>query len=363
VLVASSAELLAQDTGDLWDSGEIRSDQSAQIAYAGQPLTSSQQVFWKVRAWDKAGAASRWSQPASWTMGIADESGWRANWIELGEASPSVLLRREFDVKPGLQRAVVHVCGLGQYEMTFNGKKTGNALLSPGWTSYRKTCLYDTYDVTALLRAGRNGTGLLLGNGMYNVTGGRYAKFKGTFGPLKAIAQLRLEYSDGSTELVVTDRNWRASVGPITFSCVYGGEDYDARLAAPGRDEPGFDDSKWTLAVETQGPGGELKGLSCAAPPIRAFDVLKPVSVTELRLGVRVYDLGQNAALMPRITVQGAPSSTVRIIPAELLKGDGSVDRESSAHGAGPAWWQYTLAGDGSESWFPKFFYHGCRYL
>ena len=91
---------------------------------------------------------------------------------------------------------------------------------SPGWTKYDKTCLYDTYDVTALLRPGQNAVGLLLGNGMYNVVGGRYTKFTGSFGPLKAIAQLRLEYADGTVEVIGTDANWRVAPGPITFSCV-----------------------------------------------------------------------------------------------------------------------------------------------
>ena len=146
----------------------------------------------------------------------------------------TALLRREFTVKPGLRRATAFVCGLGQYEMTLNGVKAGDDLLAPGWTDYRKTCLYDTRDITALLRSGPNAVGLFLGNGMYNVSGRRYTKFTGTFGSLKAIAQIRLEYTDGTTQTVVSDRVWQIAPGPITFSEVYGGENYDARLVEPG---------------------------------------------------------------------------------------------------------------------------------
>lgn len=196
---------------------------------------------------------------------------------------------------------------------------------------------------------------------MYHVKGGRYVKFKGSFGPLKAIVQLRMEYADGTTEIVGTDEQWRTSPGPITFSCVYGGEDYDARAEQRGWNLPGFDDSKWQAALVVDGPGGRLKGLTSAAPPIKTFEVLKPSGGRPLNDRVEVYDLGQNVALMPRIAVRGARGAVVKIIPAELLKEDGSVDRTSA--GRGEAYWKYTLAGGGSETWFPKFFYHGSRYL
>ena len=361
ILAASSADLLGHDKANLWDSGKVRSGETIHIPYAGKPLESSQQVFWKVRAWDKDGKVSAWSPTASWTMGLLKESDWQADWVGAAETnaparSQTVLLRREFTVKPKLRRALLHVCGLGCYEVSLNGRKAGDALFPPGWTKYDKTCLYDAYDVTALLRPGRNAAGLLLGNGMYNVVGGRYKKFTGSFGPLKAIAQLRLEYADGSTELIGSDANWRLAPGPITFSCVYGGEDYDARLEPAGWNQPNFDDSKWEVASVLKGPGGKLKGLSCVAPPIEAFDVLKPVSVKPLKPGVTVFDLGQNAALMPRLKVHGTAGSVVKMIPAELLGNDGAVT------GLG-AYWKYTLADGGSQSWFPKFFYYGCRYI
>src|SRR5512140_2382059 len=155
-------------------------------------------------------------------MGVLSETDWHARWIgnPSNAAPPSLCLRREFVVKPRLRRALVQMCGLGCYELSLNGRKADDALFPPGWTRYDRTCLYDTYDVTPLLRAGPNAVGLLLGNGMYNVAGGRYTKFTGSFGPLKAIGQLRLEYADGSLEFVGTDASWRRAPGPITFSCV-----------------------------------------------------------------------------------------------------------------------------------------------
>jgi hypothetical protein len=361
LLVASSAEKLAAGQGDLWDSGRIAGDETVNVPYAGKPLASDEACFWKVRVWDRNGQPSAWSAPATWTMGVLADSDWHAQWIAGATNDETVLLRREFTVKPGLRRAVAHVCGLGQYEFFLNGRKVGNDLLTPGWTKYDRTCLYDSYDVTAQLHAGPAAAGLFLGNGMFNVKTGRYTKFTGSFGIPQAIAQIRLEYADGTVETIGTDASWRAHAGPITFSSVYGGEDYDARLEPTGWEMSGFEATAWEPAHLISDPGGKLRGLSCAAPPIRTFEVLKPVSIKPLRPGVAVYDLGQNAPIMPRLEVHGAAGARVRIIPAELTKADGSVDRGSV--GGGEAWWQYTLAGHGDERYFPYFFYHGCRYL
>ena len=373
ILVASTAEILAQDKGDLWDSGRVKSDETIHVSYAGKSLKSSQQVFWKVRVWDKSKKVSAWSKPVTWTMGILDAgdppssdfgaAGWRAKWIASPTNCETLLLRREFMVRHGLRRALVHVCGLGQFELTLNGSKVGEDLLAPGWSKYNKTCLYDTHDITAQLQPGQNAVGLFLGNGMYSVKEtGRYTKFANSFGPLKAIAQLRLEYADGSVEIIGTDDHWRVAPGPITFSSIYGGEDFDARLNPDGWDKPGFDDAAWSAAQVVNGPGGKFAGLSCAAPPLRAFEILKPVSSHVLRTNTTIYDLGQNAAIMLRLQVSGARGDRVRITPSELLKKDGSLDQRSTMDGR-PIYWQYTLAGDGEENWFPKFFYQGCRYL
>jgi alpha-L-rhamnosidase len=229
ILVAASPSALAADQGDLWDSGKVLSGSSVDITYAGLPLTSAHLAFWKLRVWDQSGRVSAWSAPATWTMGLLAASDWRGSWLFAQTNVPLPLFRREFIVKPGLQRALIFICGLGQYELTANGQKIGNNLLAPGWSKYDKTCLYDSYDATANLRPGANALGVMLGNGMYNVErSSRYAKFTGSFGPPKLIAQLHLFYSDGTSEVIATDPLWRVAPGPLTFSSVFGGEDFDA---------------------------------------------------------------------------------------------------------------------------------------
>lgn len=360
ILVASTTNGLASNIGDLWDSGQTNLTTPA-MAYAGVPLVSEEQVYWKVEVWDQNNQPSGWSSPSGWTMGIL--TNWQAQWICAPPASTNLpIFLRQFNIQPGLQRAMVYVCGLGQYELSANGTKIGTNQLAPGWSMYPKTCLYDTLDITSYLTNGANALGVMLGNGMYNVpNSSRYAKFTGSFGPPELIAQLHLFYTNGTSQVIATDTNWLTTPGPITFSSVYGGEDYDARLLPPGWNAPGFNAVSWTTPVLTNGPGGILRGQSHAAPPIQVTQILQPVSTETISAGVIVYDLGQNAALIPTLSTHGQAGAVVQITPAEELNSDGTVNRASV--GGGTAYWQYTLAGTGNEAWTPRFFYHGCRYL
>ncbi len=364
-MAASTVKNLARGDGDLWKSGKIFSDESIQIPYTGKTLGTSRPVFWKVRVWDESGNASAWSKPASWTMGVLTKADWHAQWIGAADKDISSLqLRRDFTIKPGLIRALINICGLGQYELTLNGKKVGDDFLSPGWTKYDATCLYDTRDITSALQRGQNAIGIELGNGMYNALGsGRFTKFKRSFGQQQAIAQIRLEYADGSVEIIGTDGSWKTSPGPITFNTIYGGEDLDARLVQCCWNKPGFDDSKWSPAITLAGPGGELRGLSCAAPPLKLFETHQGKAIHTLSNGDVVYDLGQNASHVPVITVTGATGSKVSVMPSELLGPDDGVDQKSMGAGKrGGYLSEFTKGTDDTETWSPKFNFVGCRY-
>ena len=272
------------------------------------------------------------------------------------------IFRRQFTVSPGLQRAVICICGLGQYELSANGVKVGRSLLAPGWSLYTQTCLYDTLDLTSYLTNGNNAVGVILGNGMYNVAAtANYTKFTGSYGPPKVIAKIYLYYTNGASQVIPSDSQWLATAGPITYSQVYGGEAHDARRLPAGWNQAGFDAANWSAAMVTNGPGGMLRGVSRAAPPIVTTQMLLAVGTNALSTNTFIYDLGQNAALIPTLTTHGAAGAVVQITPSELINSDGSINRASA--GGGTAWWQYTLAGTGEEIWTPRFFYHGCRYL
>ncbi len=274
------------------------------------------------------------------------------------------LLRREFAVTTPVRRATVYICGLGQFEFHINGQKIGDDLLEPGWTNYRKTCLYVTRDITQQIAQGPNAVAVLLGNGMYNVPDepGRFAKFKASFGDPVLIAQIEIEYADGSRQTIATDESWKVTRGPILFSSTYGGEDYDARLEQPGWDQPHFDDGpvkveglvgrpSWTNAVIQPGPGGTLRGATCSAPPIRVAKRVHARSKSHrsrVPPGVWVYDFGQNCSLIPKITSFGSPGNrdaTVKLTPGELVGDVGTVIQQwaSSSRGCNFTYSPYTL--------------------
>ena len=210
----------------MWDSGQVKSDMTLGVIYRGKVLRPEETYFWKVRVWDENGEATNWSAHAIWTMA---PSVWIAKWVAqrgtTDDTAEMPLFRHEFVVKKGLVRAVMDVSALGQGEVHLNGFKVGDDELAPGWTDYRKTIRYDAYDVTNILRVGRNAVGVMVGNGMFNVvkTPHRYVKFVNSFGKPAVLLQMRLTYADGTSEALATDGSWVAAPGPIVFSSTYGG--------------------------------------------------------------------------------------------------------------------------------------------
>ena len=370
IVVSSSREKLSRDEGDLWDSGRVVSNETININYAGKALTAEQTGFWKVEVWDGQAAGSGWSVPAQFVMAPAH---FEARWIAAtptdsgeGATRPMPVFRKQFGIDKPVERALLYVSGMGQYEAAINGKKVGDRELTPGWTDDRKRVLYDVYDVTALMNQGENAVGVLLGNGMFNVaqTPGRYTKFVGSLGVPQLLLQLDLRFSDGTSQMVATGPNWQTTAGPITFSSTYGGEDYDARAVPAEWNVAGsVASSAWQNAVVVPGPGGMLAPEETS--PLKVIHVYRPVSETALPSGARVFDLGQNFAGWPAITVEGQAGAQIRLTGGELLAADGSVSQHSANAGpeTGAQWYTYTLSGHGVEAWHPRFSYWGFRYV
>ncbi len=363
VLVASNMSLLQANKGNLWNSGKVDSSRTLDVQYKGKPLASRSVCYWKVRVWGRDGKPSAWSPPAHWAEGLLEPSDWKAQWIGTGRESEdqasAVVLRHVFRLSSKVRRAVVYVCGLGQFELHLNGEKVGQDVLTPGWTNYRKTDLYIAFDITKMLHEGPNAVAVVLGNGMYNVQKtGRYTKFVGSFGPPKMILQMEITYANGSRQQVVSDGSWRVLPSPIILNSIYGGEDYDARRQRAGWDQPGLNTSGLRNAVVMTPPGGRLTAQEI--PPTRIMKIYNPIKVTQPKPGVYVYDLGQNMSGWPQIAVRGPRGTSVKIIPGELLTPQGLVTQRSSGR---PEWFEYTLQGTGVETWHPRFSYYGFRYL
>lgn len=276
----------------------------------------------------------------------------------------TIRLRRDFAVRPGLQRALLHVSGLGHYALEVNGREPQEGRpLTPGWTDYEKTVLYDTLDLTPMLKEGANALGVTLDGGMYfSQKNNRYATGYTNYGPLALRGKLELQYKDGTSETVVTDGSWSAGPSPITFSSVYGGEDHDARREQSGWSTPGFHATpEWKAAVVQSGPSGILQGGSAHGWTVRQIEPLEMKSSKVIAPGITVYDFGQNASTYPEIVVSGPEGSSVRLTPSENIGGkEGDIHDDMCG---GKSYYTYTLSGRGSEQWRPRFFYRGTRFL
>ena len=461
VLVASSLEELAAHRGDLWDTQKVDSDQTNQLVYAGTPLQSQMQCFWKVMVWDEVGKASDWSEPASWSMGLLNPDDWQAGWIGLDEAPknkpeyraaldgknpklvikkaiygvlddpakqmdlkaivqkhvdggallltpsndfagkdpayetkkklqleytvddrmvkamvdenkeldlsigrkrkeylPAPYLRKEFQVRSAVKRAVVYATAQGVFELNLNGQRVGDEYFMPGWTDYRKRIYYRAYDVTSMLETGANALGAILGDGWFRgniscIDQNKYGtrlRFKG---------QLHIEYADGTSEVIASDNTWKGAYGPIVESDMQDGEVYDARREIPGWNRSGFNDSNWSPIVT----GAESNALLEAYPgdPVRNTLELPTLELTEPEAGSYVFDLGQNFSGWIRLKVKGQAGDKVVMHFAEMLNADGTAYTANlrSARAVDT----YILKGGAEEVWEPRFTFHGFRYV
>ncbi|MEA5426743.1 family 78 glycoside hydrolase catalytic domain [Arcicella lustrica] len=380
ILVADTPEALAKNQGNVWDSGKILSDNSIQVKYQGKPLLATKTYFWKVKIWDNQQHITAWSKAHFWQMGLLSKADWKgANWIAYEKLADTLanplptdgkkdkvqgnnilpIFRKSFAIAKTVKKATMFIAGLGHFEMSLNGKKVGDHFLDAGWTKYNKQAQYVTFDLTKQIQKGENVVGVMLGNGFYYIppVKERYRKLKVTFGYPKMICRLALEYSDGSKSTILSDNSWKMSPSPITFSSIYGGENYNANLEQKGWDTPTFNDQSWKPAKIVD---GDIELVAQMQDPIKVFDNFSAKSIKKLPSGNWIYDLGQNASGIIQLKVKGKMGDTVRVIPAELLKEDGSGNQKASGS---PYYFEYILKGDGIETWQPRFSYYGFRYL
>lgn len=394
----------------VWNSGKVKSSQSQLVPTLGSNIRRNNpySYSWRVRVWDETDTPSEWSREAKFRL--APERLSSVEWIgaitrkdarlpegrtyhggELKKpevkaawdavdtlAKKSISLRRTFNVgkeeAKKVAEATAYVCGLGFYEFSLNGKKVGNSEFAPLWSDYDKSVFYNTYDVTQQLQQGENAVGILLGNGFYNVQGGRYRKLQISFGPPTLLFSLVINYEDGTRETIQSDKNWKYDLSPVIFNCIYGGEDYDARREQKGWDQVGFDDTNWRPIVVQEAPKGVLRPQM--APPVKImerYDIQKVTKLDEEQVAAAskstkrtvdpsalVLDMGQNLAGFPEITVRGKRGQKITLLVAEALTDEGACNQRQTGR---QHYYEYTLKGDGDETWHPRFSYYGFRYI
>ena len=256
---------------------------------------------------------------------------------------------------------MVYVTALGLYELRLNGRKVGGDVLTPGWSDFRRRVYYQAYDVTGQVKEGNNVIGAILGDGWYAGDLGYTGRRNFYGGKPRFLAQLMLEYADGSTQVVATDGSWKASFGPILHDDLIIGSEYDARLQMKGWDESGFDDGKWMPVVQGENRKIDVLIQAAVGEPCRAFEELPALKVTESKPGIYLFDLGQNMVGWARLRVRGVAGQRITVRHGEMLNPDGSL-YTANLRGA-TATDFYTLAGGGDESFEPCFTFHGFRYV
>jgi alpha-L-rhamnosidase len=366
--VRSAGSLAALAAGDvLWDSGQVASDQSCLIPYGGPALRSTQRVYWQVRVLGETDAASAWSAPAFWEMGLLETADWQAEWItpdwdeDTSQSQPQPILRRAFklDAAVAIAAARVYVTSLGLYELHLNGRRVGEGVLTPGWTSYNNRLQTQTYDVTDLLIAGDNAIGALLGDGWYRGWLG-FDGNRNTYGDrLGLLLQLHVTYTDGRTAVIASDGQWRATTGPIGMSDIYNGETYDARLELPGWAAAGYDDRAWQSVRKLD--HGKNMLVAQDGPLVKRQEELKPVKLLRTPAGETVFDFGQNMVGWVRLKIQGPAGTTVTLRHAEVLDQQGNFYITNLRKAKQTA--QYTLKGEGVETYEPRFTFMGFQFV
>lgn len=282
----------------------------------------------------------------------------------------SIWLKKEMKLPADVNKATMKIVGLGFYELSINQQKVTDAVFAPLWSDYDKTVFYNTYDVTALLKKGKNLLSVLLGNGFYNEQGGRYTKMKVSYGPPTLYCSLEIELKNGRTVCIVSDGSWKYSPSSITFNSIYGGEDEDARITP-----------SWKPVVIQKAPRGILR--QQIAQPVKMMEYfgvksrhqLTPQEIAKasnakhpIPAGTFVLDMGQNLAGFPQIKVSGKAGQQVRLYLSETLTAQGTCNQKQSGS---PYYLTYTLSGKGEksadgkriETWHPHFTYYGYRYI
>lgn len=363
ILVASSLKGLAQNTGDFWNSGKLRTSQTSALVYRGRPLYPTKRYFWKVRVWGKDDSVSAWSAPSWFETGFFSIKDWNACWIagEAHQAGGAVYCERtEFDIPDAseISRARLYAGSTGgrsnSYELRLNGCKVGEDVIRPGQLN-EMHALYRTYDVAPVLLTGCNALGVM------------HTRY--------IIIQLDVVYLNGRTLRIATGSGWKQLKKGGYSELRFGlrglgegkGESFDASNHPVAWDRPGFDDSRWiTLKMpftRWMGP----RHLKAQLQPITAVEEFNPIRILKKERGTYFVDFGQNLHGTLSVGVKGKKGRKITIRYAEKEGAAGNLDTEgietSWLANVQPQYDEFKLAGRGWEIFENRFSSHGFRFV
>lgn len=343
--------------------------QSLYIDWPGEPLGSHEAASVRVRT--RGTSSTPWSDWVTVETGLLNPQDWSGAMpitAKVGSmAAPATAkptyLRKTFNIPAAAQSARLYITGLGIYEAEINGQPVSEDVLAPGYTSYQYRHVYDTYDVTKLLRSGNNTIGVVVAQGWY---GGRLFPLNDVpvelyYGySLGAQALLRVQMDNGTVVNIPTDGSWKGTnQAPLTDAGIYDGVSYDSRLdyAFTNWSQPVFDDRTWSAASTLAPLTAELA--SPDAPPVRRQRTFPPKQITKSPSGKTIIDFGQNFAGWLKLTVKGPAGTNITLQHAEVLQGGELALRPLRTAKATDT---LILHGNGTQVWEPRFTFHGFRY-
>jgi alpha-L-rhamnosidase len=393
ITVASAQSDLKTEQNLLWDSGWVKSNQTNQIEYAGQELTSYQRVYWRVRVQDELGqvidslTVSDALESAFWQMGIMHPKDWHAHWIgsvsepvtevlltdstknkpvPVLQGPPCPLLRKEFTCCKPVKSAFLYATAMGEYEARLNGQRVGDRYFTPEWTDYAKRVYYQVYDVSNQIHSGDNCLGAILGDGWYLGFLGPGDKIRQRYygNARKYSCMLRITFEDDSIEEICTDETWQLyEDGPIRKADHFMGATLDFTKDIPGWDNPTIDTSKWIAA--TIDKTIQIIPQAQRHEPVNIFTKIKPIAITEPKRGVYIINMGQNMVGWVELTIPReliGSENRVQVRHGEMLELNGTLHTENLRLAAQTD--LYLLPPGGTcLSLSPKFTFHGFQYV
>lgn len=370
ILVSSDSVLLRHGSANMWNGGEVDSDEML-VSYMGKPLKPYSKYYWQVMLFDQLGVRHE-SAIASFETGLMNNA-FKGAWISDNHDihfKPAPYFRKQFSTEKKVISARAYIAAAGLYELSINGKRVGDHILDPMYTRFDRRLLYVTYDVTTALKSGNNAIGVILGNGWYNhqstaVWDFHHAPWRNR--PAFCM-DLRITYEDGSVETIISDETWKNAAGPILFNSIYTAEHYDARLEQVGWNTSEFDDADWVNAQLRKAPAEKIVAQSMA--PIRHVETLLPKSVKKINDTIYVVDFGRNMSGVTEFIVSTDQSVTFWLKHGERLDRNGRVDISNIDVHYRPQDQSdpfqtdiYTTAGVGHSVFCPRFNYKGFQFV
>jgi alpha-L-rhamnosidase len=372
LIVGTDSADVASGRGINWSTAKVASSESL-VAYKGKTLQPFTKYYWRVQLWNGEGKKIAPSALAKFETGMMSQRNWKGAWISDNksvDAKPAPYFRQTFKINKKIRSAKAYIAVAGLYEMYINGKKIGNHRLDPMYTRFDRRNLYVTYDITANLQDGKNAVGVLLGNGWYNHQSLAVWNFdRAPWRQRPAFClDLRITYTDGSTEVVSTNDTWKTQSGPIIFNSIYTGEHYDSRLDMPGWNTANFDDKSWKEVILRAAPSKQI--VSQTMHPIRNVEEIAAKSIVKFDDTTYVLDMGRNIAGVTKVKLNGESGTIVKIKHGERLYKNGHVDMSNIDVYYRPKDKNdpfqtdiVILNGKGPVEFMPKFNYKGFQYV